>query len=60
MKNKLITNDSYIRKLIKESIIFNTKKQSLAQALSDNFRMFENKFKGKCSFVCKRNESSMD
>jgi hypothetical protein len=45
MKNKLITNDSYIRRLIKESIIFNTKKQSLAQVLSDNFRMFENKFK---------------
>jgi hypothetical protein len=45
MKNKLITNDSYIRRLIKESIIFNTKKQSLAQAFSDNFRMFENKFK---------------
>jgi len=45
MKNKSINNDSHLIGLIKESIIFETKKQSLAESLLDKFRMFENKFK---------------
>ena len=45
MKNKSINNDSHLIGLIKESIIFETKKRSLAESLLDKFRMFENKFK---------------
>ena len=43
MKNKLITNDSYIRRLIKESIIFNTKKQSLMNWFEPTLKRFKDK-----------------
>jgi hypothetical protein len=43
MKNKLITNDSYIRKLIKESIIFNTKKQNLMNWFEPTLKRFKDK-----------------
>ena len=45
MKNKLITNDSYIRKLIKESINYNIKKQNLMEDFEFEIRSFKQKFK---------------
>lgn len=44
MKNKPISNDLYIRKLIKESIIFNMKKQNLMEDFAFEIRGFKRKF----------------
>lgn len=44
MKNKPISNDLYIRKLIKESIIFNIKKQNLMEDFAFEIRGFKRKF----------------
>lgn len=43
MKNKSNTNDSYIKNIIKESIIFNTKKQNLMRDFEVEIRKFERK-----------------
>lgn len=43
MKNKSIKNDSYIKNIIKESIIFNTKKQNLMKDFEPTLKMFKEK-----------------
>lgn len=43
MKNKSNTNDSYIKNIIKESIIFNTKKQNLMKDFEYEIRKFKQK-----------------
>lgn len=43
MKNKSIKNDSYIKNVIKESIIFNTKKQNLMEDFEYEIKRFKQK-----------------
>ena len=43
MKNKSIKNDSYIKNVIKESIIFNTKKQNLMKDFEHEIKRFKQK-----------------